>query len=541
MKFTRLRGQTRAIDVVKALITPPQETSEESLHMAVASVAGIIGLALILRLHDLGRLSLWLDEGITAYKMSLPIQKLFAYTELDNVPPLYYLALHAVRSWIHSDFALRLPSTLFGLATIPVLFLIGRTLFDGRVAVLSCFLLSLSTFHVWFSQEARSYSLYCLCYALSLLFLVRWNRNAESSRDWWGYILFSSLMVYTHSTAILYWSANQVIFLCLSGRRSKKELHKWLLAQLVIGLFFLPWLPSFLQQSRNYSQDVALGSPHYSALIETLMVLTSLAPLYATEAGKLLGLSSDLTNVLNLSWLIGFLGAFSIAILRLEKRYRRAFLAAASVAIVPIFLVTLFSVWVRNIFFDRLFLPSTLGVVLLLALGLRDLFDLFSSRNGHALISLTLTCIISSLSILSLIIYYRLDRKEDFRSAASFLVERSKPNDLVLFVTHSGEALFNWYHPDRLATIRRSGIPYGYQERPNQSPGQVIRHPNEIVRLRELCLTAERIWLVRLRTQYHDPQELTYQWMEKNLGKVASYSFSGVHLDLYTQGSGKEF
>ena len=32
--------------------------------------------------------------------------------------------------------------------------------------------LSLSTFHVWFSQEARSYGLYCFLYALSLLFLV---------------------------------------------------------------------------------------------------------------------------------------------------------------------------------------------------------------------------------------------------------------------------------------------------------------------------------------------------------------------------------
>src|SRR6516164_6897345 len=70
---------------------------------------GVVALALFLRLHDLGRLSLWLDEGITVYKMSLSIQKLFAYGELDNVPPLYYLLLHAGRTWIHSDFALRLP------------------------------------------------------------------------------------------------------------------------------------------------------------------------------------------------------------------------------------------------------------------------------------------------------------------------------------------------------------------------------------------------------------------------------------------------
>ena len=109
----------------------------------------------------------------------------------------------------------------------------------------------------------------------------------------------------------------------------------------------------------------------------------------------------------------------------------------------------------------------------------------------------------------------------------------------MLFVTHSGEALFDWYHGDRRDTIRRSGIPWGYQEQPNQSPGKVIRYPDDIARLGELCLTAQRIWLVRLRTQYHDPQELTYRWMEENLTKIASYPFSGVRLDLYARGSGK--
>lgn len=502
-------------------------------------MVGITAIALFLRLHDLGRLSLWLDEGITAYKMSLSIQKLFAYRELDNVPPLYYLVLHGLRSWIHSDFALRLPSAIFGVVTIPVLFLIGRILFDSRVAVLSCWLLCLSTFHVWFSQEARSYCLYYLCFALSLLFLVRWNRDIESSRDWWGYVLSSSLMAYAHSTAVLYWLTNQAVFACLAGKLTKQKLRGWLLAQLVIGLLFLPWLPAFLQQSHNYSQDVTLGKLHYSALIETLMVLTSLAPLYASEAGKLMGNSRDLTYILNLSWLIGFFGVFSVAALRLEKAHRQAFLGVISVVVVPVVLVTSFSLGVRNIFFDRLFLPSTLGVSLLLALGLRDLFDLFPRPNAHAVVSLVLLCIVLSLSILSLVIYYKLNRKEDFRAASNFLVERYEPRDLVLFVTHSGEALFDWYHGARRETIRRSGIPWGYQERPNQSPGKVIQYPDDIARLGELCLTAQRIWLVRLRTQYHDPQELTYRWMEENLTKIASYPFSGVRLDLYARGSGK--
>ena len=107
-----------------------------------------------MRLHDLGRLSLWLDEGITALKMRFSVGELFRYTEVDNVPPLYYLILHVLGPWVHSDFSLRLPSALLGVATVLVLFYIGRLLFNQRTALLASLFLSLSTFHVWFSQEA---------------------------------------------------------------------------------------------------------------------------------------------------------------------------------------------------------------------------------------------------------------------------------------------------------------------------------------------------------------------------------------------------
>lgn len=59
------------------------------------SLGLILGLALWVRLHDLGRLSLWLDEGTTSYKMGLSLSELFRYTVVDNVPPLYYFLARA--------------------------------------------------------------------------------------------------------------------------------------------------------------------------------------------------------------------------------------------------------------------------------------------------------------------------------------------------------------------------------------------------------------------------------------------------------------
>ena len=57
-------------------------------------LALILGLAGWVRLHDLGRLSLWLDEGITTLKMTFSVGELFRYTVVDNVPApvLHHLA-----------------------------------------------------------------------------------------------------------------------------------------------------------------------------------------------------------------------------------------------------------------------------------------------------------------------------------------------------------------------------------------------------------------------------------------------------------------
>ena len=219
-------------------------------------LALILGLAGWVRLHDLGRLSLWLDEGITTLKMTFSVGELFRYTVVDNVPPLYYIILHALGSWVHSDFSLRLPSALLGVATILVLFHISQLLFNQRTALLASLFLSLSTFHVWFSQEARSYGLYCFLYALSLLFLIKWNLSPGFGLNWWLYVVATCLMLYCHSTALIYIGTNAPIFFLLSGWKDWRKIRQWLLAQVLAGVLFLPWVSFFYEQSQDYRQSV---------------------------------------------------------------------------------------------------------------------------------------------------------------------------------------------------------------------------------------------------------------------------------------------
>ena len=497
------------------------------------SLGLILALAMWVRLHDLARLSLWLDEGITTCKMRFSLRELFQYTVVDNVPPLYYLILHALGSWIDSDFSLRLPSALIGVATIPVLYWIGVLLFNRRVALLASLFLSLSTFHLWFSQEARSYGIYCFLYALSLLFLVRWSLNPAGSLGWWLYVAASSLMLYSHSTALIYFGTNSVIFFCLSGWREWGQVRQWLLAQALVVILFLPWLSSFHDQSQNYQQSVILGPLHLSAIVETLMVLTSMSPLWGAEAAKLVGSFRGLPEILMLTWFVGFSGPLASLLISWKRQFSRGCIVAATIVALPLAVVTLFSLWFVNIYFDRLFLPSTLGVSLLLAAGTEDIFDFFSMPSAKALTALVFGSLIVCQLALSISIYYKLERKEDFRSAAKLLAERYQDNDIAVFVTYSGEALFKWYQPAAAARMHYTGIPKSFLNPPNQSPGHIIRSSADISALPDSAATSERVWLVRLRTQYHDPDELTLKWLTRHCRKEEHHQLQGVSVDSF--------
>jgi len=134
---------------------------------------------------------------------------------------------------------------------------------------------------------------------------------------------------------------------------------------------------------------------------------------------------------------------------------------------------------------------------------------------------------------LSISIYYKLERKEDFRSAANLLAERYQDNDTAVFVTYSGEALFKWYQPAAAAHMRHAGIPRSFLNPPNQSPGHIIRSNADIAALPDAAASSEGVWLVRLRTQYHDPGELTFGWLSRHCHQEEHHQFQAVAVDLF--------
>ncbi len=156
-------------------------------------LAALTIAAAILRFATIDVQSYWFDEALTAKLLRLPLGEMLSQLpDTELTPPLYYVIAWP---WAHvigtDEAALRTLSALFGIAVVPVAYLIGRELFERRGAALAtAALVAFNPLLVWYSQEARPYSLLVLLCALSLLFCAR--------RRVWLWALFSALALLTH-------------------------------------------------------------------------------------------------------------------------------------------------------------------------------------------------------------------------------------------------------------------------------------------------------------------------------------------------------
>jgi 4-amino-4-deoxy-L-arabinose transferase-like glycosyltransferase len=103
---------------------------------------------------------LWVDEASAYWTARQPLWAIVSGQGTDGTPPLYYLILHAGMLMVgSSEFALRLPSIVAGVALVPAVFLVMRQWSTVRVALLAAALVTVSPLVHYYAVEARNYAL----------------------------------------------------------------------------------------------------------------------------------------------------------------------------------------------------------------------------------------------------------------------------------------------------------------------------------------------------------------------------------------------
>ena len=301
----------------------------------------VLLLAAAIRFYNLGYASLWLDEAETIRISSYPFSRLWV-TAYDNTPPLYYTVIHFLLKLGHGEYLLRLPSAVFGVLSIAIMYLATRKISGSTAALITALILSLSFHNIEYSQEARAYSLLGLSLSVSILGLamlsVRWNESCsgftffEFIRSGGGlYALGLIAALYTHNVAVFYWLGVQVFFFAWwvrPFRFSPSCLVSWTAINLVVLVLWMPWLNVSLQliQRGTFSwlkqadpdtafaiwraihgfRAVEFGQPY----IDLLLAIAALAGIYSLRRNIAVGVlffSLLITSSLA-TWAYGFVG-----------------------------------------------------------------------------------------------------------------------------------------------------------------------------------------------------------------------------------------
>lgn len=405
----------------------------------------IVPLAAILRFLYLSRKSIYLDEALSVAYAHLSWHDFVqTITTRDANMALYYLLLRGMIFFGDSEFWVRLLSVLAGVVTIPLIYALGKNLYDRRTGLLAALLLSVNACHVVYSQEARGYALALLLTVLSSLLFLE-GIESPSWSTWVWYALACGLSVDSHFYAGLVLAAQWLSLFALP-RRMIPAKHI-AVAIILIAILIFPALLFVLAQGQG---PIAWLPPiSWLEVYHTLVFL-------AAEGGKLAG------NLLLVFCLIA-LGAAARQQWSVNPSERIRTDSSSGMIdlwksvfpwywlLAPMVITALGSLW-KPMFFHRFLIVCLPAFVLLVARGLVQLRPRVVWIAAFVVLS-TGTVFLS---------YSR--TRENWRDAVQYVLTHAQPHDGIWFSRDYGSVPFEYYenraggiHPRRLTDSDLSG------------------------------------------------------------------------------------
>lgn len=385
--------------------------------LLVAAVARGIGLAS----------GLWIDEIYSLMRsFRAPVGSILTEYWGDNHHPFYALLAHWSRALFgESAWSVRLPAFLFGVATVPALYVLARRLVAQREALLAGALLALSYHHVWFSQNARGYSALAF-FTVMLTWLAMRAMHDGHARSWFWYALLAALAAFTHLTAILVvlgHAAAVMIYALAYRRQAAAQVPRAILGFVLAGALTLALYAAMLPQVIDYftnrpSTLVGVSTTRWAAL-EALRVL-------------LLGLSGGVIAAGVVALALGTLCITAGTV----STWRRSPLFVLLLA-APVVMTVAGAAVARGTMYPRFYFFAIGPAVLVIVRGAFAIAEWLARnltwkllRNPQTLGTWAVGLLIV-LSALSLAFNYRYP-KQDFEGAMRFVLAAKDPQDAVV-------------------------------------------------------------------------------------------------------------
>jgi len=198
-------------------------------------------LAIIIRIVALFNYGdFWFDEMFSFIYSQKPWADTITYWLWETNPPLHLLIL---KIWFYllpaNELWARIPSLIFGIANVYVIYLFAKNIFNKNIAVLCALLLALHPYHVFVSVTARGYSLLILLTTLSLFFFFKiFVQNQTQQKNKIIFAFINVLLAYTHLTSVLI-LLGQLVLAILLG---KPKIKSWIKINIIGFIVWLLWI-----------------------------------------------------------------------------------------------------------------------------------------------------------------------------------------------------------------------------------------------------------------------------------------------------------
>ncbi len=227
-----------------------------------SSLMIILIFGTFLRFYGLTVQSYWVDELFTLFSANPSATLMETLTKIfDDLvhPPVYNVLLWMwFKLFDFTEYAGRSFSAFTGALSILAIYYLGKETFNKNVGIYAALIVSLNYFLIYYSQEARSYSIFFLLTILSYLFLFKALRT-QSTYNMFLYTFFTILVIYTHYFGFFLVASQFFVFLYYIGISSttdrKKLIYMGIFPMIAIALSAAPLLYNILSSDTTIAAE----------------------------------------------------------------------------------------------------------------------------------------------------------------------------------------------------------------------------------------------------------------------------------------------
>ena len=377
----------------------------------------LMGLAL--RFYSFDQKSLWIDEIHTLNDSKPNLMGQIAFYKENPTylhPPLFFILTHLFHPFTKPERDLRIIPLIFGILSIPMIYFLAKQ-FSPNIAIPCTISLAFMTYHIFFSQDGRPYSLLMFLGMAAIYLFMKYLITLKK-----GFLLivalFFTVLFHISYSSILFMVLSQILwFYRVREDVPRIDLFSFLILNGTTLILCSPWILFLISNYKGHTimdpltiQDIGSFSglmygvlndwvPHAPLMITSLILLILFPFISKLRTNSLILLA---LFVLPIGGLYLYCKLFNISQF-ITSRYFIYFL--------PLFLITLYlSLEMIELKFERL--KRFLG------LGPKFLF-----------------LVLFILSNLIILFPYYLSEKQDFRGLVNYLNTYIRDGDKIVVGT----------------------------------------------------------------------------------------------------------